>query len=234
MGMQLLTRLRKTVGVDMTLRQLFEAPSVERLAILVENMLKEARLAAIWGDVLGQKHVGPDDDFFSLGGRPALIATLRQRIATEFGQEIPAAELIQNPTVRKQAELMQRHVKDTSALPPGVLALRNSGTRHKIFWVHYLNPNLAKVIGDDQSFFSVALTAEDVLSLGEAPTLQSIATCLLRKILATQTEGPYTIGGQCLGGILAYEIAFQLRAAGREVSLLVLLDTPNPAYPEFV
>jgi amino acid adenylation domain-containing protein len=230
LGMQLLMRLRSTVGVDMTLRQLFEAPSVERLAISVENMLREARLAAIWRDVLGQKHVGPDDDFFSLGGHAVLIATLRQRIATELGQEIPAVKLIQNPTVRMQAELMQGHVKDTSALPPGVLALRNSGTRNKIFWVHYLNANLAKLIGDDQSFLSVALTTEDVLSLGEAPTLESIATCLLRKILATQPEGPYTIGGLCLGGILAYEIASQLQAAGREVSLLVLLDSPHPSY----
>ena len=58
LGMQLLTRLRSTVGVDMTLRQLFEAPSVERLAISVEHMLGQSRLAAIWGDVLGQKHVG--------------------------------------------------------------------------------------------------------------------------------------------------------------------------------
>ena len=69
---------------------------------------------------------------------------------------------------------------------------------------------------------------QDVLSLGEAPTLEGIAACLLRKILTMQPEGPYTIGGLCLGGILAYEIAFQLQAAGREVSLLVLLDPPTP------
>jgi amino acid adenylation domain-containing protein len=229
LGMQLVMRLRNTFGVDMTLRQFFDAPSVERLAISVEHMLMQSRLAAIWGEVLGQKHVGLDDDFFSLGGHPALIATLCQRIAAEFGQEIPTAELVQNPTVRKQAELMQGQVKGKSALPPGVVALRNSGTGHRIFWVHYLNANLANLIGDDQSFFSVGLTAEDLPSLGGAPTLQSIATCLLRKILATQTEGPYAIGGLCLGGILAYEIASQLRAAGREVSLLVLLDTPHPS-----
>ena len=80
--------------------------------------------------------------------------------------------------------------------------------------------------------FSVALTTEDLLTLGEGPTLEGIANCLVRKILATQAEGPYITGGLCLGGILAYEIAFQLQAAGREVSLLVLLDPPNPSYVE--
>jgi amino acid adenylation domain-containing protein len=39
LGMQLVMRLRDTFGVDVTLRQLFEAPTVERLAIRVETML---------------------------------------------------------------------------------------------------------------------------------------------------------------------------------------------------
>jgi acyl-coenzyme A synthetase/AMP-(fatty) acid ligase/acyl carrier protein len=39
LGMQLVMRLRDTFGVDLTLQQLFEAPTVERLAVLVETML---------------------------------------------------------------------------------------------------------------------------------------------------------------------------------------------------
>jgi amino acid adenylation domain-containing protein len=39
LGMQLVMRLRDTFGVEVTLRQLFEAPTVERLAIRVESML---------------------------------------------------------------------------------------------------------------------------------------------------------------------------------------------------
>lgn len=42
LGMQLVMRLRNTFGVDVTLRQLFEAPTVERLAVLVESLLIEA------------------------------------------------------------------------------------------------------------------------------------------------------------------------------------------------
>jgi amino acid adenylation domain-containing protein len=38
-GMQLVIRLRDAFGVDLTLRQLFEAPTVERLALLIETML---------------------------------------------------------------------------------------------------------------------------------------------------------------------------------------------------
>jgi len=42
LGMQLVMRLRSAFGVDLTLRQLFEAPTVERLAVLVETMLIDA------------------------------------------------------------------------------------------------------------------------------------------------------------------------------------------------
>ncbi len=42
LGMQLVIRLRNTFGVDVTLRQLFEAPTVARLAVFVESKLLEA------------------------------------------------------------------------------------------------------------------------------------------------------------------------------------------------
>jgi amino acid adenylation domain-containing protein len=168
LGMQLVMRTRVAFGVDLTLRQLFEAPTVERLALLIENRLAEECLA-------------------SRGGLN---------------------------------------------LPPGVVALQPRGSRDNIFWIHTVSADLAAVIGDDQPFFSVLLTPDDFSSLGEKATLQGFAACLLRKIRTVQSKGPYTIGGYCLGGLLAWEIASQLRTAGQQMSLLVLLDSPNPAYME--
>src|SRR5690606_33507910 len=43
-----------------------------------------------------------------------------------------------------------------------------------------------------------------------------------------QPAGPYLIGGFSGGGLTAYEMARQLRAAGEEVAMLVMLDTPLP------
>ncbi|MGD0757384.1 MAG: amino acid adenylation domain-containing protein [Candidatus Sulfotelmatobacter sp.] len=231
LGMQLLMRLRDAFGVDLALRQLFEAPTVERLALLVETMIRQLRLSVIWADLLGRKNVGLDDNFFHLGGNPELVALLQQRIFAEFGRDIPIAELVQSPTVRQQALLTLRVVK-VKPVQSRVLAPRSNGNCNRIFWVHYLSWSLAKVMRDEHPFLFVVLGAEDFASLGETPTLQTIAACLLRKILATQPEGPYTLGGFCAGGVLAYEIASQLQAAGHEVSLLVLLDAPNLAYQE--
>jgi amino acid adenylation domain-containing protein len=192
----------------------------------------EVRLAAIWGELLGRKNVGPTDNFFEMGGHSVLVVALQHRLATEFGQTISVAELFQNPTVRQQARLTQRINQTDTTLPSGVINMQPKGTHKSIFWLHYLKGDLAEAIGDEQPFFSVVLTWADFAALGETASLQSIAACLVNKILATQPEGPRIIGGHCAWGILAYEVACQLRAAGHEISLLVLFDARNPSYVE--
>src|SRR5258708_3142035 len=84
----------------------------------------EERVSAIWAELLKTSNagIGLDDDFFDLGGHSLLVAALQQRIAAEFGQQIPIAELFQSPTVRRQAELIQNREQGKAVLPPGVLA----------------------------------------------------------------------------------------------------------------
>ena len=102
LGMQLVMRLRKTFGVDLTLRQLFEAPTVERLASVVEIALKEKRLAVIWANMLGRKDVGLDDNLFDTGDDPALVAALQERSYHRNSANQSTTEQLQSPTVRQQ------------------------------------------------------------------------------------------------------------------------------------
>jgi thioesterase domain-containing protein len=66
---------------------------------------------------------------------------------------------------------------------------------------------------------------------GEPPSLARIAACHVKTIAAAQPNGPHLIVGECTGGALAYEIARQLRAGGREVALLALIDAFPPGLP---
>jgi thioesterase domain-containing protein len=48
----------------------------------------------------------------------------------------------------------------------------------------------------------------------------------MRKV---QPQGPYLVAGFSVGGIIAFEIAQQLRRQGEEVALLALLDSLHPS-----
>ncbi|KUL55486.1 hypothetical protein ADL22_00940 [Streptomyces sp. NRRL F-4489] len=59
----------------------------------------EDLLAAIWKDILGADEVGPDDDFFSLGG-DSLLALQVIGAAQEQGLALSLLDLFRNPTPR--------------------------------------------------------------------------------------------------------------------------------------
>jgi thioesterase domain-containing protein len=52
----------------------------------------------------------------------------------------------------------------------------------------------------------------------------------LAEIRKVQPHGPYFIGGSCLGGVVAFEIAQQLRAQGDLVGPLILVDSGFPSW----
>jgi amino acid adenylation domain-containing protein len=230
LGMQLILRLRSTFGVDLTLRQLFEAPTIKSLGALIDIKLLQNRLSEIWRDIFDLESVQPETRLGELRADESLIAPLRRRILQEFDLDIATLMPMDDQTISLQAELIMSRRKDDLALPPGVVAMQPRGSRNSIFWLHYPCPNLALAMADEHPFFYVTVTEEDLKTLGGQPTLPQIASCLVPRIVASQTEGPYVLGGFCLGGILSYEVASQMQAAGHEVALLVLVDTPRPEH----
>jgi thioesterase domain-containing protein len=58
--------------------------------------------------------------------------------------------------------------------------------------------------------------------------VRQLAADYVRVIRRQQAHGPYCLGGISFGGVLAFEIAHQLVAAGEEVRVLALFDTVLP------
>src|SRR5690606_2841084 len=56
-------------------------------------------------------------------------------------------------------------------------------------------------------------------------TIESLAKKYIQEIIAFDPKGPYIIGGFSFGGILAYEMSNQLKALGKEVKMLAIIDT---------
>jgi syringomycin synthetase protein SyrE len=73
----------------------------------------ERRLAAICAALLGLASIGPDDDFFELGGYSLLTIRLVGRLRAELGVELPLRVVFEERTVRRLAAA----VDDASARP---------------------------------------------------------------------------------------------------------------------
>ena len=85
-------------------------------------------------------------------------------------------------------------------------------------------------MGENRPFLFVGYTEEDFTSLDKAPSLRAGRGVPGAKDPIRAAHPAFTLGGFSLGETLAIEMASQLRSDGRQVSLLVLVDPPNPSY----
>ncbi|MBS1808497.1 MAG: amino acid adenylation domain-containing protein [Acidobacteria bacterium] len=188
----------------------------------------ESRLAAIWEQALRLQTIGVTDNFFDLGGHSLLAVRIFRAIEEKFGKKLPLATLFQFPTIRQLALLLTEESWQPSW--SSLVPLQAKGDRPPFFCVHAVGGNvleyyeLARQIGNTQPFFGL----QSVGLNGQQPPLKSIeamAAHYLHEIRQLQPEGPYYLGGRSFGGVVAYEMAQQLRAQGQDIALIALLDT---------
>ncbi|WP_214318584.1 non-ribosomal peptide synthetase [Nonomuraea sediminis] len=60
-------------------------------------------VAQVWHAVLGVPRLGPDDNFFEIGGHSLAMAAVQARLKAATGREIPIVELFRHPTIKALA-----------------------------------------------------------------------------------------------------------------------------------
>ena len=206
--------------------------AIEASAIQVSQIEDETtkQLARIWRELLGVSSVGLDDNYFDLGGDSPLAVQLFAQIERVFKVKLPLATLFEAPTISDLARLLRQKgpISDWSPL----VAIQPTGSRPPFFCVHgaggtvLMYRELSLHLGPDQPFYGVQAQGVD----GKHPPLtqvEDMAALYVREIRRAQPRGPYFVGGYCLGGTIAYEMAQQLQAQGEQVALLAMFDTMN-------
>ena len=200
-----------------------------------------AAIATIWQELLGVDAVGPDDDFFALGGHSLIALRLVARLEKMFKKKLRLATLFEARTVRKLAAVVEGRQVLTKFV--SLVEIQPKGTRPPFFCVHAVGGEalnfapLAALCAPDQPFIAFRAQGHD----GQAEPLATIevqAEFYIREMTTYQPEGPYYIGGLSHGGRVACEMALQLEAAGKEVGFLGIIDTwpqevmpRSPLYP---
>jgi len=188
----------------------------------------EARLTAIWETALGLHPIGPQDNFFDLGGHSLLAVKLFRQIEKVFGRPIPLSSLFEAPTIEAIAAILRSG--DQPLRWSSLVPLQPHGSNPPFFCVHANDGNvlfyrdLARHMGLDQPFYGLQSAGLD----GTCELLsrvEDMASHYISEIRSVQPEGPYYLGGFCLGAYVALEIAHQLQTEGEEIALLVSLNT---------
>ncbi len=186
-------------------------------------------LAELWEKMLDVRPIGMDDDFFELGGDSLSAVSLLTRIEESFGRAVPQAAFMELPTIDGLARTLIE--QDASDSQPPLVKLLTSGNRCPLIYVHgdfngggYYCYSLARHWTGDRPLY---LMHPHGLFTPDLPvTIEAMAADNIETLLAV-TNGPLVLGGHCNGGLVAFEMAQQLRARGCRVDGLVMIAPPK-------
>jgi amino acid adenylation domain-containing protein len=192
----------------------------------------EYQLVQIWEAVLKIKPISVTDNFFELGGHSLLAICLITEIEKQLGYTIPVASFFQEITIEKIALYLENNRESTNS--DILLPLQVKRNQRPLFLVHPAGGYglgyslLANKLGINQSVYALQARGLDGK---EQPlnTFQAMASSYIKAIREIQPSGSYLIGGYSSGGLIAFEIASQLEAAGECIENLLIIDTEPPS-----
>ena len=203
-------------------------PSLDRsdLQPLKGNM--EQMVAEIFCQILTVdiENVGANTSFFEIGGDSILVMRLSNELQKSLHKDVQPAHIYENPTVRGIAKTLE-NIETTPALDyvysshedkAGLVFIHTGSSGSEAYYA------LAADIKDCCSFSVIEqynIFHPDDIKKG----IPAIAAKYIEILKQRQPHGPYNLGGWCYGGMIAYEMACQLKEAGEDMGSLILIDS---------
>ncbi len=189
-------------------------------------------LTQIWQRVLKRSPIGPEEEFIDLGGSDSLADRIFAEIAQVSGRDLPSAMICHAPTIEALSALLEQ-----PTLPhfSPLVQLKRGSEKPPIFITHGLGgrvrfSELAKNIRTGNPIYGIQAKGVDGM---EEPLdrIEDMAQFYLDALGTLQPQGSYILIGYSFGGLVALEMAQRLCEDGKDIELLVLMDTyPHPRY----
>lgn len=191
----------------------------------------ETELAAIWGEMLAYEPVSVYDNFFDVGGHSLLAIRFFDRIEAVTGVKLPLSLLFRAATIADLAAFVRDDAPELAVSSLVSLTGQDDPAERPFYCATPPGDELlvfhalAQAMGEKRPFIGLQYGVN-----GEPPimTVEEMAAYFVRQILEQGSREPYLLGGYCFGGLLAYEMAQQLTAQGKEVALVAMIDTAVP------
>lgn len=188
-------------------------------------------LVRIWQDVLEYAPVAIDENFFAAGGDSLRAIQVMTRIEADLGVTLPADMLLFAPTIRELAAVVR--TQENSTERNRMVAMRATGSRPPLFFFHTTVSGASTFA----RFLPAALDPEQPIYLvrphvaqdGSIPeSIEAMAAADAAMIASAVPSQTYRLGGFCAGGVVAFEVARRLEAAGSRVDVVALIESSAP------
>jgi acyl transferase domain-containing protein/thioesterase domain-containing protein/SAM-dependent methyltransferase/acyl carrier protein len=191
----------------------------------------EREIASLWKELLGaQRELGPDDDFFSLGGDSLLAVQMVHTLRTQYGRAPEIDELLRAPKVRDVAERVRSMQNAWSPL----VNLRGGTESPFLYCMHPGGGSidcyrgLAELLEGQTPIYGLQSRRFAPADLPPHRSIEAMVSDYVEAIVATHRGAPVALVGYCFGGMIAFEAALQLRRRRVVVEQVVLIDSHPP------
>ncbi|WP_377273148.1 amino acid adenylation domain-containing protein [Peterkaempfera sp. SMS 1(5)a] len=191
-------------------------------------------LCTLMAEILNVPAVGPQDNFFALGGQSLLAVRFLGRVkeVLNLGRtRLTIRDLYRSPTVAQLAQHLRTQVRSNPMVP--VLTMRE-GNGEPLFCLPAVSgltwafSGILPHIGESRPI--IGLQSEQLLNPTAGPAdFEQLVTAHVARIREAHPDGPFHLMGWSFGGVLAHAVAARLESLGERVGTLALLDARPPA-----
>ncbi len=210
-------------------RKALPAPdfSPKQSVFLPPSNIIEYDLLLIWQHVLSTKSISTQNNFFTIGGHSLLAINLLTKINLHFNRRYPLSWIFNLNTIKKQAEAISDSLLQNEFYHP-IVCFNDKGSRPPLIFIHpgrtgaeaYIS--MAMQLSEDIPFY--ALESYNIYCDTPILTVEELGTLYLSFIKKLIPQGPFYLGGWSLGGLIAYEIAQQIKQDNGQLQHLFLID----------
>ncbi|HPF44006.1 MAG TPA: AMP-binding protein [Syntrophomonadaceae bacterium] len=192
----------------------------------------EFKLYKIFLGILQLKEISVTDTFFELGGDSIKTAVLYEQIKEVFGLQIPLKYIFNNGSIENLAEYIAGNIEHGNK-HPFIVPFQVHGSKTPIFLIHaaegeaIMYRHVVMNFDPERPVYGISFDphgAEWVHPI----TFEQIAAQYIKDMITIQPEGPYILAAQCVGGLIACEMARQLLEARQKIALLAVFDSILP------
>jgi amino acid adenylation domain-containing protein len=187
----------------------------------------EKVVETIWKECLNKEKIDVFSNFFEIGGHSLIAVRVMNKIEQQTGKKLPLSTLFEHSTIEQLAKLLNTDSKISSDC---LVPIKPEGTKVPVFIIHgaglnVLNfINLCKHFDEDQPVYGIQGIGPNGYDKWYE-SIEEMAAHYIDAIVKVNPKGPYAIAGFSFGGVVAFEMARQLKEQGKTVSIVALLDS---------